>query len=115
MAEYERFLDIAGGDRALAKLLHQSLTHLEQGVGGPALQELARDVLSGRTDLREVANSSAYAEAFQESLRRFHQWRAEAGPEEVARLAEQAEQRAAELRAELAPDGPDHASPPGPS
>lgn len=109
MAEYERFMDIAGGDRAVAKLLHESLSHLERGAGGPAMQELARDVLSGRADLREVANSSAYAGAFQESLSRFQQWQAEVGPEEAARLAEQAEQRTAALRGELASDGPDHA------
>lgn len=101
MAEYEQFLDIAGGDPAVAKLVHESLKALERGAGGPAMQELARDVLAGRIGLREAANSSAYAEAFQESMARLRQWQDEVGPEEVNRLAAEAERYASEMRQEL--------------
>jgi hypothetical protein len=101
VAGYEQFLDIAGGDRAMAKLLHESLKKLEQGAGGPDMQEMAADVLAGRIGLREAANSSAYAEAFRESMTRLQSWMEEVGPEEVDRMAAEAAQYAAELRTEL--------------
>jgi hypothetical protein len=101
MAEYDRFMGLAHGDPALAKLLHESLKNLAQGVGGPVMQELARDVLAGHVDLREVAGTSAYADAFRESLNRLSQWQAEVGQEETARLAAEAERGTASLREEL--------------
>lgn len=64
MAEHERFLDVAGGDPDLARVVYENLRRLEEGAGGPAMQELAREVLAGRMSLREAANSGAYAEAF---------------------------------------------------
>lgn len=69
MAEHERFLGVAGGDPALAKVVYDNLRRLEEGAGGPAMQELARDVLAGRVSLREAANSGAYAEAFRDGPR----------------------------------------------
>jgi hypothetical protein len=66
LAEHERFLSIAGGDPALAKVVYDNLRRLEEGAGGPAMQELARDVLAGKIGLREAANSGAYAEAFRD-------------------------------------------------
>ena len=82
MAEHERFLSIAGGDPALAKVVYDNLRRLEEGAGGPAMQELARDVLAGRISLREAANSGAYAEAFRDLPREDpvpDQWRSATG------------------------------------
>jgi hypothetical protein len=67
LAEHERFLEIAGGDPELAKVVYENLRKLEDGAGGPVMQELARDVLAGRMSLREAANSGKYAEAFRDS------------------------------------------------
>ncbi len=68
MAEHERFLDIAGGDPELARVVYDNLRRFEEGAGGPAMQQLARDVLAGRISLREAANSGAYADAFRDSV-----------------------------------------------
>ena len=56
------FLEMTQQDPAQAKILRQSLEHLASGLGGPALKEMAQEVLSGRMGLREAANVSAYAE-----------------------------------------------------
>jgi hypothetical protein len=106
MADIDAFMEIAGGDRGLAKLLLESLKKLEDGAGGPVMQEMARDVLAGRIGLREAANSSAYADAFQESMRAFQRWADEVGPEELQRAAEGAEQFTAQLREEIGDTGP---------
>ncbi|MEV0882119.1 hypothetical protein AB0I85_30360 [Micromonospora echinofusca] len=86
----QQFLDITEGSRGLAKLLHASLARLRDGVAGDDLQELARDVLAGRTDLREVAASDAYGTALLDRYHRFSEWEASLDPEERQRLAAEA-------------------------
>jgi hypothetical protein len=81
LAEHERFLEIAGGDPELAKVVYENLRKLEDGAGGPVMQELAREVLAGRMSLREAANSGKYAEAFRDSASAPPPWPAEAGPD----------------------------------
>ncbi|MDQ8701996.1 hypothetical protein RCO28_05755 [Streptomyces sp. LHD-70] len=62
-------LDMSQGDPAQARLLRKSLETLAAGHGGDALKEMAREVLSGRSSLREAANVSAYSEGLIEQAR----------------------------------------------
>jgi hypothetical protein len=97
-AQPERqFLDLTEGNRGLAKLLHTSLTRLRDGVAGNDLQEMARDVLAGHTDLRQIAATDAYGETFLGSYHRFRDWEQNLDPEERQRVADQASNLAAEL------------------
>ncbi|NYF54446.1 hypothetical protein [Micromonospora purpureochromogenes] len=83
----QQFLDLTEGSRGLAKLLYESLSQLRDGVAGDDLQEMARDVLAGRTDLREIAGTDAYGGMLLDGFRRFTEWEASLDPEEKQRLA----------------------------
>jgi hypothetical protein len=94
----EMFFDMAGGDPALAKLVHASLERLRDGAGDDErLQELAREVLAGRVDLREAASSDAYGEALAGQFRRLQEWRDQIGDEEYRRQATEARRQAEQL------------------
>ncbi|MBT2505935.1 hypothetical protein J7I98_08515 [Streptomyces sp. ISL-98] len=56
------FLEMSGQDPAQARVLRKSLEELASGRGGDALKEMAREVLSGRTSLRDAVNISAYSD-----------------------------------------------------
>jgi hypothetical protein len=56
------------------------------GAGGPALAELARGVLEGRTTIRDVARSFAYATATSPVMQRLQQWNANLTDEERDQL-----------------------------
>ncbi len=92
-----RQLDEMSGDPAVAKHLKDSLRRLSDGAAGPALAEMAKDVLAGRTDLRTVGSSSAYASHMSEAIGRFQQWQEQLTPEERDQLLEDTR---AHLRAE---------------
>ena len=85
----DELTSMAGGDRALARAVQDSLRKLRDGAGGKEMQELARDVLDGRVTLRQVGRSQAYGEAFGEQFRKLAQWREEIGEEAYqAQMAE---------------------------
>lgn len=57
-------MNITGGDRARARSLRKALQKLaDDHAPDDPLREMAREVLSGRTGLREAARIPAYAEA----------------------------------------------------
>ncbi len=56
------FLEMSGQDPAQARVLRKSLEELASGRGGEALKEMAREVLSGRSGLRDAVNVSAYSD-----------------------------------------------------
>jgi hypothetical protein len=60
----------------VARSIRSGLERMRGGAAGPVLAELARDLLSGRTTLREVGASSAYADQFREAARAYFEWRA---------------------------------------
>ncbi|MEV5241528.1 hypothetical protein AB0K89_20845 [Streptomyces cinnamoneus] len=62
---YEEFL-APGRDREQARVVHKALQHLAKGGAGAVLQEMAREVLSGRVGLREAVRVGAYADALGE-------------------------------------------------
>jgi len=78
----DRNLEQMAGSPQLAKAVKDSLVRLSKSAGGPDLAELARDVLEGRTDLRAVARSSAYAEQISAATVKFQKWYSELTPEE---------------------------------
>lgn len=95
------FLEMTQQDPAQAKILKQSLEHLASGLGGPALKEMAQEVLSGRMGLREAANVSAYAEeAVERSAPLAEKWASMSDSEREA-LAVDGERRLEEERRQL--------------
>ncbi|MEV4442311.1 hypothetical protein AB0K09_25545 [Streptomyces sp. NPDC049577] len=62
---YEEFL-APGRDRAQARAVHTALRELAAGGAGDVLQEMARDILSGRLGLRAALRVGAYADALGE-------------------------------------------------
>jgi hypothetical protein len=91
--QLDRDLDDMSGNPAIAKHLKESLRRLSDGSAGPELAEMAREVLEGRTDLRTVARSSAYADQMTEAVGRFQNWQAEATPEERSQLLEETQKK----------------------
>lgn len=95
------FLEMTQQDAAQAKILRQSLEHLASGLGGPAMKEMAQEVLSGRMSLREAADVSAYAEeAVQQSAPLAEKWASMSDSEREA-LAADGERRLEEERRQL--------------
>ncbi|MFG1674148.1 hypothetical protein [Micromonospora sp. NPDC049282] len=90
-ADPERqFLDLAAGSSGLAKIIHASLERLRDGAAGADLQEMARDVLAGHTNLRQIAATDAYGPTLLDQFHRFKEWEANLDPDERRRLADEA-------------------------
>lgn len=87
----EEFLD-SSRDQAHARALHKQLQQLAGGGAGKVLQEMSREVLSGRVGLREALRVPAYAEALGESARTFRQDWEQMSPEERERQKTEAQQ-----------------------
>lgn len=60
-------------DQAQARALRKQLQQLAGGGAGSVLQEMAKEVLSGRIGLREALRVSAYAEALGERVHTFRE------------------------------------------
>jgi hypothetical protein len=89
----DELLAMAGGDRGVAEGIRTALERLRDGAGSKEMRDLARDVLDGRTSLRQAGMSDAYAAALRGSLDRLNEWRDEIGEEEYQQQLEQARQR----------------------
>ncbi|MET9412918.1 HMG-box domain-containing protein [Streptomyces klenkii] len=73
-----------------ARALHGALERLADGSAGDVLQEMAREVLTGRVGLRDAVRVGAYAEALGEGTRALRAaWQA-LPEQERARYAEEA-------------------------
>jgi hypothetical protein len=99
-----RDLDEMTGDPAVTKQLKASLQRLRDGAGGPVLAEMAREVLEGRTTLRDVARSSAYATEMTKVMAGFQEWNTSLTDEERERLATDAKADVQPVNAALPPD-----------
>ncbi|MCM0675834.1 hypothetical protein NCC78_14205 [Micromonospora phytophila] len=93
----QQFLDLTEGDRGLAKLFHASLARLRDGVAGDDLQEMARDLLAGHTNLQQIAATDAYGGELLDRYHRFKDWEQNLDPDERQRLTDQATELAADL------------------
>ena len=85
-----RDLEQMAGNPRVARAMRDGLQRLSEGAGGPAMAELARDLLAGRITLREVGHSAAYADQFREAIATYEQWRRELSPEEREELEKKA-------------------------
>ena len=74
-----------------------SLARLGDGVAGDDLKEMARDVLAGHTDLRQVAATDAYGGMLLDRYQRFREWEQNVAPEECQHMADQAADLTADL------------------
>lgn len=93
--------DLTRGDAARVEILRASLRRLADGSAGPALQEMAREVLSGRRSLRDVATSDVYGEALFENCTRFWKKVERLPEDERRRLMESSANTLVKLRAKL--------------
>jgi hypothetical protein len=84
----DRDLEQMAGSPQLAKAIKQNLQRLSNGAAGPDLAVMAREVIEGRTDLRTIARSSAYAGQLTASISDFNRWQSELTPEERNELVE---------------------------
>lgn len=83
--------DITGGDEARARALRKTLQKLARSSeAGAPLQEMAREVLSGRIGLREAMRVNAYAEALGERVAEGRRAYEALPPEELERRQEEA-------------------------
>ncbi|MCO8272865.1 hypothetical protein M1L60_19915 [Actinoplanes sp. TRM 88003] len=74
-------------DPRLAKAIEDSLRKLKDGAGGPALAEMADEILSGRSNLRGLAQTSVYATELTGAVERFRDWEAETPLQEREHVA----------------------------
>ncbi|MFJ8042819.1 hypothetical protein ACIRBX_20235 [Kitasatospora sp. NPDC096147] len=103
----DELLDVADNP-AQARELHRALRTLAGSDSvGPELQQMARDVLTGRVGMREVVESDRYLGAIGDRLGQMRTAAENLSPEQQ----EASEQRAAKLRedyeAEFGPDEPE--------
>ena len=92
-------LSITGGDEAIATVLRRTLTRLAKGEGGPLLKELARDVLTGKVELRTALLSETYGAPMSAAFGKFRTWYDEASEKERGEAIADARRRAARLHA----------------
>lgn len=78
-------------DQVQARALRKQLQQLAMGGAGKALQEMAGEVLSGRTGLREAMRVPAYADALGERVRTFRRAWDGMSPEERERQKSEAQ------------------------
>ncbi|MGW2367806.1 hypothetical protein ACWCZ5_19760 [Streptomyces sp. NPDC001667] len=85
---HEEFL-APGRDRAQARAVRRGLQEMAEGGAGEVLQEMARDILSGRIGLREALRVGPYATALAERVRAAHaEWGAMPAADRERHMAE---------------------------
>jgi hypothetical protein len=67
-------LDRMAGSPALARAVKKQILALRDGVAGPQLAEMARDLLDGRIGLRAIASSDAYGQPLTEATSKYRDW-----------------------------------------
>jgi hypothetical protein len=77
----EDLLRIAGNPK-VADAVKESLRQLSKGTAGKDLAEMAKELLAGRTTLREIGQSEAYATHLNTAMAKFQQWQSALTPEE---------------------------------
>ena len=108
---------ITGGDEARARALRKTLQKLAgSSEAGAPLQEMAREVLSGRIGLREAMRVNAYAEALGERVAEGRRAYEALPPEELERQQEEARRYLDAQREEIEEErrGPHGGPPDGP-
>jgi hypothetical protein len=88
----DELLRLAGNSR-IAAATKENLRRLTTGVAGPDLAEMAEELLAGRTSLRKLGQSAAYAPQLSEAFAKFQQWQSELSPEERRELERKAQEK----------------------
>jgi hypothetical protein len=101
MSDDDPMLRFADGDRALANVLRSSLQRLSDGAGGDQLRWMARDALTGTTNLRELAAVSLLRHDLQAQFDQLRAWRDDVGEAEFNRQATLAGEQMTAARAAL--------------
>jgi hypothetical protein len=68
MSGTDALLKLAGGDKALARVLRSSLQRLAEGSEDAHLTWMARDALAGKFDLRQLPTIAMLRDEVQEQL-----------------------------------------------
>ncbi len=66
----------------VARAVKAGLDQMSKNTARPELAEMARELLAGRTDLRTIGGSEAYATQLSEAAEGFRKWQAELSLEE---------------------------------
>ncbi len=91
-SDLDRELDRMAGSPTLAKAVKKQIMALRDGVAGPHLAEMARDLLDGRTGLRAIAQSDAYAEPLTDATANYQAWYESLGEDQRRELIANARQ-----------------------
>jgi hypothetical protein len=84
------------GDPKVAEGLKEGLRRLRDSAGGSVFAEMAKDLLEGRTSLRQVGSSSSYGQQLSEAFSKFQQWQSELSAEEREALERKAGEQLSE-------------------
>lgn len=102
MWEDQAGVDLSGipQNSAEAKVLKEILERLEEGVAGPLLQEMSREVLSGRISLREAVLGGGYSDVFEAGMKKFFCWFDQLTPDQIEQLQKEGEDHIVSLERE---------------
>ncbi|MCW2143568.1 hypothetical protein [Actinoplanes cyaneus] len=87
--ELERDIEVRVPSPQVARVVKDSLERLENGSGGPEMQEIARDLRKGRISLRDLTRSSVYSRILGEQIQRYREWEASLDDEHRRKFDEQ--------------------------
>ncbi|MEU4156466.1 hypothetical protein [Actinoplanes sp. NPDC026670] len=73
----DREIERMAGDPRLVKAVRDSLERLRAGRAGPVMAEMARDLIEGRINLRDVGGSSVYSQGLIEGVQAYKKWESE--------------------------------------
>jgi hypothetical protein len=82
----DQTIEQMAGTPQLAQAIKQGLQRLRDGVAGPDLAEMARELLGGHIDVPLIARTSAYANPILEGIDQYKRWEASLTPEERQRF-----------------------------
>lgn len=82
----DRELRRMAGNPEVAAMIKKDLERLATGAAGRDLAEMAKELLEGRSSLRDVGQSAAYAAQFTQAAEQYRKWHAELSPEQRADL-----------------------------
>ena len=86
LQQEQRVSDEIFGLFELARELKETLPSLRDGAAGPELAEMAREVLNGDVDIRNVARSSVYADQLTRAIGLYQRWHEQLTPQEREQL-----------------------------
>ncbi len=74
----------------IVRAVKESLRRMANGDAGPAMAEMARDLLTGRIRLHDLAATSVYSGPMLDGIERYQRWESELTPEHRQALREAA-------------------------